>query len=168
LKSAGIEPNLDDMCGGLFNLIGRTFKNLQLPPMNQFIAFIQQAAQLDWANTLRTSSGQTVFSLASVVSKDSMEADRAHGVCPIPLYELTERDWETFQGGTAVDEIQERLKELDIYQYFFPSPDQIALGIADRTRTSTPEAITSAIQLASEIGHPLGAPELVSGPLCST
>jgi hypothetical protein len=32
LKSAGIEPDFNDMCGGLFNVIGLTFKNLQLPP----------------------------------------------------------------------------------------------------------------------------------------
>jgi hypothetical protein len=138
-------------------------KNVQLPQLNQVLAFIQQAALIDWATVVR--SGFSDIRLTNLLSLDSMDADRRYGVCPIPLYELTERDWEMFLGGTAINDIQERLKELDIYQYFFPAPDQIALGLADRTRTSTPKTITSAIQLASEIGHPLGAPELVSGPL---
>jgi hypothetical protein len=121
---------------------------------------------IDWASLVQ--SRFTTIRLTDLLSLDSMDADRRYGVCPIPLYELTERDWEMFLSATAIEDIRERLKELDIYQYFFPAPDQIALGLADRTRTSTRNTITSAIQLASEIGHPLGAPELVSGPLVVT
>jgi hypothetical protein len=159
VSTATVPPALAE----LFAPFVLTSKHVQLPQLNQVLAFVQQAASIDWASIVQ--SGFSAIRLTSLLSLDSMDADRRYGVCPIPLYELTERDWEMFLSGTAINDIQERLKELGIYQYFFPAPDQIALGLADRTRTSTPKIITSAIQLASEIGHPLGAPELVSGPL---
>ena len=66
--------------------------------------------------------------------------------------------------GNRIEDIQERLKALGLYQYFFPSPDQIALGVTDRTPATTLNTISSAIELSPALGHPLGPAELVSGP----
>ena len=64
--------------------------------------------------------------------------------------------------GRKIDDIEERLKTLGIFQYFFPPPDQIALGFTDGNSAPI-GTIVSAIELAPAMGHPLAAPELVNG-----
>ncbi len=91
-----------------------------------------------------------------------MAVDRQNGICPLPLYELTESDWELFLSGRRIDDVEERLKGLGIFQYFFPPPDQIALGFADRNSAPI-RTIASAIELAPAMGHPLAESELVHG-----
>ncbi len=149
------------------NPFGSTFDNIALPPVNQIIAGIQQLALLDWrsiSESFTQSPSDPAIPLTNLLTMDSMAADRQHGICPLPLYELTENDWELFLSGRRIDDVEERLKVLGIFQYFFPPPDQIALGFADRN--SAPLAtIASAIELAPAMGHPLASPELVNGPV---
>lgn len=59
-----------------------------------------------------------------------------------------------------VDEIQQRLRELNIYQYFYPAPDQVVLGVADKGLTVR-EDIIQAINDCQILGHPLGDTEIV-------
>jgi hypothetical protein len=131
---------------------------VKLPPLNQIFAFIQQAALIDWPTAIK--SGTLVIPLANLLALDSMEYDRRFGICPVPLYEFTEQDWELLLSGTALADIEERLKALGIYQYFFPPPDQITLGMVERSAASL-QTISSALDIAPKIGHPLGASELV-------
>jgi hypothetical protein len=143
--------------------------NVKLPPLNQILSVIQQAAMLDWGSLLtamqENSGRRPALSLTSVLNVDSMAIDRMHGVCPIPLYEFTEQDWEMLLSGARLDDLEERLKTLGIYQYFFPAPDQVALGLVDRDPTpATIDTISAGIELTPSLGHPLGATELVRGP----
>jgi hypothetical protein len=91
---------------------------------------------------------------------DNTAIDRQHGVCPVPLYEFSSDDWELFLRGDRVDEIRQRLCELGIYQYFFPAPDQVAIGVADKGLTVRDDIIR-AINECQALGHPLGESELV-------
>ncbi len=91
---------------------------------------------------------------------DNLAIDRQHGVCPLPLYEFKEADWELMASGGRIEDVQERLKQLDIYQYFFPSPDQIVLGSVEHGITQRNEIVTT-VKKAPELGHPLGDSELV-------
>ncbi len=150
----------------LFSSLGFTL-NITLPVVNQILAAIQELALLDW-QAIRESFGQDppspIIPLTNLLTRDSMAIDRQNGICPLPLYEFTENDWELFLSGRKIDDVEERLKALGIFQYFFPPPDQIALGFADRN--SAPLAtIASAIELAPAMGHPLASPELVNGPV---
>lgn len=73
------------------------------------------------------------FNVINNFSKiDNMLADRENGICPIPTYEFSETDWELLLSGTKKDDVTQRLRDLDIYQYFFPSKDAFALGMVDR------------------------------------
>ncbi len=56
---------------------------------------------------------------------------------------------------------RELLGEHDVLQYFFPAPDQLALGIIERASAS-PTDIVDQIALAPSLGHPLGEMELVA------
>jgi hypothetical protein len=56
--------------------------------------------------------------------------------------------------------LAEHLKALGIYQYFFPPPDQAVLGLVDRAGIPK-EDIGPAVQRFTEMGHPIGEPELI-------
>jgi hypothetical protein len=93
------------------------------------------------------------FNIINNFSKiDNMLADRESGICPIPTYEFTEEDWELFLSGTKEDNVAQRLRDLDIYQYFFPSKDTFALGLVDRGVRNVQDLIRGADQ-AQRDGH---------------
>ena len=50
-----------------------------------------------------------------------MAVDRQNGIRPLPLYELTESDWELFLSGRRIDDVEERLKGLRNFPILFPS-----------------------------------------------
>jgi hypothetical protein len=125
-----------------FSMVGRMAKAVQhipLPALTHAGALLQQASLINWSQvleTLKQSGGakQLVgsISLAKLYEFDSTAIDRAYGVCPVPLYQLEEKDWDLFLEGRRIDEVQEKLKSLNIFQYFFPPPDQLALAVAER------------------------------------
>jgi hypothetical protein len=159
LEGKVVPGELPPLLDGLIGPFIATFKKVNLPPLNQIFAFVQQAALVDWSSVAK-SSPNMVIPLGNLVALDSMEADRRFGICPVPLYEFTEQDWELLLSGTALEVIEERLKVLGIYQYFFPPPDQITLGMVERSGANL-QTVSSALDIAPKIGHPLGASELV-------
>ena len=52
---------------------------------------------------------------------------------------------------------------IGIYQYFFPAPDQLLLGLADKQVTKDGSLVVAAEQAPTH-GHPLGEPELFTDP----
>jgi hypothetical protein len=138
-------------------------KNVSLPTLNQFMDVIQQAAYLDWSyvlQTLKEDEANPSISFERLLHIDNMAIDRQHGVCPVPLYEFAADDWEMFFQGNRIEQIRQRLRELDIYQYFFPAPDQVVLGAADKGLTSRDDLI-HLVQECQPLGHPLGESEIV-------
>lgn len=137
--------------------------NVRLPPITQMLSFLQQCSRLDWRqiiSALTPNSEDQYISLDRVLRLDTMEIDRQFGVCPIPLYEFSEADWSLFGREHAVDGVQERLRELNIFQYFFPAADQLALGLVDNGLRSERD-IQQVISSSKPLGHPLGDNELV-------
>jgi hypothetical protein len=94
------------------------------------------------------------------VQQDPFERDRRLGICPIPLYQLTESELETILSGMDVEAIRHVLRRLDVLQYFFPPPDQLALGLVD-TLAGKHRSILDVLSEAPKIGHPFGETELV-------
>jgi hypothetical protein len=132
------------------------FQNIPLPMLDQIGNLLQQAAHLDWMEIFEALKEQDAgtFSVSKLYDFDSQAIDREYGVCPLPLYEFETTDWSLFEAGKDIDEIQARLKALDIFQYFFPPPDQLALALAERGVTHKPE-IMEILNGSSEVGHPL-------------
>lgn len=95
---------------------------------------------------------------------DPVAADRQMGVCSIPLYELTENEVEDLQHRRNVDRARHVLKRHDVLQYFFPAPDQLALGLLDREPVNVGE-IVSRLTQTPHLGHPFGPPEIIDTPL---
>jgi hypothetical protein len=92
------EGNLFDK----FSMVGRMAKaveHIPLPALTHAGALLQQASLINWSQVLETlkQSGdgkQLVgsISLAKLYEFDSTAIDRAYGVCPVPLYQLEEKD----------------------------------------------------------------------------
>jgi hypothetical protein len=104
---------------------GLTFQNITLPIANQILAAIHQLALLDWQAIMegfKQHPPSPIIPLTNLLTMDSMAVDRQHGICPLPLYEFTENDWELFLSGRRIDDIEERLKALGIFQYFSLRP----------------------------------------------
>jgi hypothetical protein len=139
----------------------RALSHVPLPALSQIVDVLQQLACLDWKQFFESASEDDPrISFAPLRDIDNMAVDRQHGICPVPLYEFQDRDWELFNTGSRVDDARERLKELGVYQYFFPPADQLALGAVDRGVINRRDII-SAVESAPALGHPPGELELV-------
>lgn len=101
----------------------------------------------------------SVFHLDALAATDPMVLDRRVGNCPVPLYELDESAAAVLHSGRDIDHVRDVLRRMQLFQYFYPAPDHLVLGVADRGG-STP-AVDEALAQAPVVGHPLGAFELL-------
>jgi hypothetical protein len=100
------------------------------------------------------------FDLRNLIAYDPVAMDRRLGVCSIPLYYFTQEDVEVLHSGRDIEAARQLLKRLDVFQYFFPAADQLALGFVDQDRLSVSE-IVQRLDKTPEIGHPFGQLEIV-------
>ncbi len=111
-------------------------KRSALPIRNHVFNVVEQLHDIDWTR-FEIPKTDNVLQLATELltqfsNLDTLLGDREQGICPLPTYEFQETDWELFASGTDLDAAKERLKDLDIYQYFYPPADSLALGLIDR------------------------------------
>lgn len=141
----------------------KTFNSLNIPTLDHVFSIVQQGAFIDWNNIIKAfgAGSDGKISISYIKNIDTMAMDRKYGICPIPLYELKEDDWNLLQKGNDIIEVQSLLKRLNIYQYFFPSPDQTALAIIDNGVKNSSQIIQH-IERLPELGHPLDANELIN------
>jgi hypothetical protein len=104
------------------------------------------------------------FHLRKLIALDPVAVDRGLGVCSVPLYDIDQTDVQLFQAGTDIDAVREVLRRQGILQYFFPAPDQLALGLAERAPRST-EELVEALTRTPDVGHPFGEFEFVDSSL---
>jgi hypothetical protein len=143
-KSLRVTTNLD-----LWNDIGLGSQTVRTYLILLFSAFLQLIPP-----DKRVSALQPIAGLSS-------EADALVGICGIPVYKFTEVDAELVRRGGDLEGIRHLLRRLDTLQYFFPPPDQLALGLIDRVMP-TPDALIAQLELSVERGHPFGQNELVA------
>lgn len=130
------------------------YSNISYPVVIQIVSLIQQAAAMDWSTLVNVET--KTLNLEGFADKDNLALDLKYGVCPVPLYEFSRADWALMAAPKEYGDFAERLKELGIYQYFFPPADELALGLIDRGLRRNGEII-STIENAVELGHPIAA-----------
>lgn len=167
LESAdGAEEFLKEHYGPPTVAIFGSMARSKLPVKSHILNLLEQLTSMDWSrvtpprkkeNWLQTA----VDTLTQFSLMDNLAADRAQGICPVPTYELTDSDWDLFHNNKHLDEIQARLKELSIYQYFFPPADSFALGLIDNGLATEPQ-IAGGMDLAQREGHQLSKNTLIS------
>ena len=96
-----------------------------------------------------------------LVGRELTRIDLATGTCPFFIDLLGPHAFECIQDGDDTKAVRDVLESLDILQYFFPAPDQLALGIADRYACS-PTELAASVSSAESLGHPLSKSEVVS------
>ena len=121
---------------------------------------------MDWSGVFSEvdASEGGIVQLEPLVKADTQKWDRDFGLCPIPLYDFEDDDWEDFRAGREGEGTRDRLKTLGIEQYFNPPTDQIALGLVDRGITQS-EKVLETTEMLPELGHPLAPPEFTPGAL---
>lgn len=144
--------NLADVITGYLTQLGRS----DIPVKTHLHNLIEQLSLASWP-FIELDGKKSALDLATKAlnefsSIDNMSADRDNGLCPIPTYEFTEYDWELLLSGQRIDDIAQRLKEMEILQYFFPSRDQLALGLIDNGVGSL-EDISTSLSTAERDGH---------------
>jgi hypothetical protein len=111
---ATINPQFKSALEPMLNAVTQS----NLPPLPQFISAVQQLAAFNWAQfSSGFESSSELVSLASLYNTNTFDFDVSQGICPIPLYEFTAGDWELFSSGQRKDDIRQRLKELNVYQW---------------------------------------------------
>jgi hypothetical protein len=143
---------------GIVATTGLALKKATLPMLSQVIGVAQRLAYVEWDQVLRGFSSDTpndeIITFERLVSFDNLAIYRQFGVCAIPLYELKEDDYELFY-SSKLDDVRERLRALNIYQYFYPAPDQLALGVVDNginSQTDKHRAAVGGVERAGRRG----------------
>jgi hypothetical protein len=106
--------------------------------------------------------GAPTIQFGPLVALDPSQVDRQSGVCFIPLYQLSDADAEIFHAGADIEAAREILKAHHVFQYFFPAPDQLALGLFESPALLS-AVVADTVEKAPSLGHPFGAFELLSG-----
>jgi hypothetical protein len=130
-----------------------------------------RTASLDLIGVCREVIQQHAESLASdlpasylgkLLALDPASLDRSLGICPVPLHDFSEQDVHILQMGTRsdVEAVREVLRRQGILQYFFPPPDHLALGLAERAVKPARQIVGDLLR-APTFGHPFAAFELV-------
>ncbi|MFC2248027.1 hypothetical protein ACETRX_00225 [Labrys portucalensis] len=136
---------------------------IKLPPLSYIIDALQQLSILDWHGIFMKDGVplQKIFEATNLLMNyDNMQGDRENGICPLPTYEFMPVDWELLRSGSDVDAIQQRLRDFNIYQYFFPPADGVALSLIDN-HLGTAGDISKGLQIATERGHIISRNDIV-------
>lgn len=99
--------------------------------------------------------------LDGLLTVDPMEQDRKLGLCAVPLDDFSPDDLDLFQSGTDLEAIQQVLRQRDILQYFYPPPDQLALGLVERGEFASIPQLVDQLVRVPDSGHPFGPSELI-------
>ncbi|MBO9479262.1 hypothetical protein J7382_17085 [Shimia sp. R11_0] len=147
---------LNELFGPPAEQLMRSIALSSLPARTHILNLVEQFGLLDWSGILEAKKDNFLQSTTDLLTQfsdmDNLAGDREQGICPVPTYELTDADWDLFSENKHQDEIQARLKELEIFQYFFPPADNIALGLIDRGHQAD-KAVLDGIELAQTQGH---------------
>jgi hypothetical protein len=131
-----------------------------LSPSEQFILLVRELTLLDWSTILKSEGEKQRINLCPLARHDSQKWDREYGLCPFPLYELKEDDWEIFKSGSNKEAIRSCLLDMGVAQYFNPPKDHAALAVIDRG-IQKQLAVAEAILKLPEIGHPIAENEFL-------
>jgi hypothetical protein len=111
---------------------------------------------------------QVIIVRASPSDAEAIAEDHHAGLCSIQLDRFAHDEIELIQSGAQVDDVKEMLRRHHLFQYFFPAPDHLALGLIESGRVrSLPQLIDQLVR-TPDLGHPFGPNELMTVKLSFT
>ncbi|HYO91720.1 MAG TPA: hypothetical protein VEQ40_08795 [Pyrinomonadaceae bacterium] len=107
--------------------------------------------------------GVQVMLARGVASGDpgASEPDRQMGLCAVPFEDFAPDEFETINAGRDVEQIKAVLRGQNILQYFFPPPDQLALGLIERGQINSIPQLIDLLVKTPDLGHPLASTEIM-------
>ncbi len=166
MKALPEKDKMEELIGQSFTRYASGFDIAKINWVAQIMQIVQQLAMIEIEITDRQDGRlpTSTFSFEKLANLDPTELDRHLGICPIPLYDLNSSEADIFQSGRDIEAIREILRQHQIFQFFFPSADHLALGLVDRGLLA-PSSVLNELSKAPEVGHPFGPPELTSAGL---
>lgn len=112
---------------------------------------------------------QTVFKAIQVIvvrssssNAEAIEEDLQAGLCSVPLERFSHDEVALIQSGADLEAIKDVLRHQHLFQYFFPAPDQLALGLIESGRVRFLPQLIDQLVRTPDLGHPFGPNELMT------
>lgn len=136
------------------DIIQKTKPNL----VSVFQEIIQQLSSLKFLQNI-DEGNNFVFDFEEILTFNPVIHDNSLGICPIPLYDFSVDEAESFVKKNHNDLNKMILKKHGIYQFFFPPADSLALGLIENNTYSSKEILRQ-VEKVPNFGHPFGENEL--------
>jgi hypothetical protein len=111
---------------------------------------------------------QTVFKAIQVIvvrsfprNAETTEQDRQAGLCSVSLASFSPHEIELIRSGADIEAIKETLLLHHLFQYFFPAPDHLTLGLIESGRGRHLPQLIDQLVRTPDLGHPYGPNELM-------
>lgn len=115
--------------------------------------------QLSHIKILQNLESDDVLDFGELMTFNPVIYDTALGICPIPLYEFTVDETESFINYKELDQNIAILQKHSIHQFFYPPADSLALGFIESEKY-TPQELIKNLSKVPDLGHPFGKNEL--------
>jgi hypothetical protein len=163
-KDEELQAQLNEQMAEWFAPLAQQIANARAVGSISFVQglgqFMEQLTKMKWQMPA-DDPGAVIADFSKLLIDSTPHTDSQLGVCGIPVYEFNPDELEVIHSGSDHDAIEAILREHDIIQYFYPAPDQTALGLIDRGQHSL-ESIEEIARVAPEIGHPYSSSEIVN------
>lgn len=117
--------------------------------------------QADLQSAFRGVQVMLARGLVGVGGTDASEQDRRMGLCAVPFDDFTPDEFELFNAREDVEEVKAVLRRHDVLQYFFPPPDQLALGLIERGQINSIPQLIDLLVKTPDLGHPFASTEIM-------
>jgi hypothetical protein len=99
---------------------------IPLNSLAQWMLALQQFAYIDFD---LSEDHSPIIDFRRIVDLDPLQYDNHYGLCPVPLYDFDPHEVELLNGQANSDDVRNILSRHSLLQYFFPSPDLLAVGL---------------------------------------
>ena len=94
---------------------------------------------------------------------ETIKQDRSAGLCSFSLSQFSHEEIELILRGNADTEaVKEMFRRHNLFQYFFPAPDHLALGLIESERARFLPQLIDQLVRTPDLGHPFGPNELMT------
>lgn len=145
----------------IFQALNPQIEIIQKTKPNLVSVFKETVQQLSHLKFLGKLENEENFSIdfEEILNFNPIIYDTSLGICPIPLYNFTVEEAESFLNLNNNEANIGILEKHAIHQFFYPPPDSLALGLIENEKYSSQELIGKVTQVP-DLGHPFGKNEL--------
>lgn len=145
-----------DLVGSISKGAPYAIQNLGMQMVPQILDLIQQLAslRLEINDVQGSEDKEFTVDFSKLIDVDLASEDRSLGICALPIYDMNDTELESVAIGSA-DSAINFLRQHDVFQYFFPAPDEVAMGLVDRGISSIP-SLSHEVDRLPSLGHPHG------------